>query len=73
MAVKHNHALEAEQSIGVKCAVRAHDDRLGALEEGLGSELVSITDVTKLGLEGGMSIQQAHDLTLSSIGKTSFM
>jgi hypothetical protein len=56
MAVKHNQALEAEQSIGVKCAVRAHDDRLGALEEGLGSELVSINDGTKLGFEAGMSI-----------------
>lgn len=73
MAVKHNDALEAEQAIGVKCAVRAHDDRPGVFDEGLQSEMVNINDGTKFGFEGGMSIQQAQDLTLSSIGKPSFM
>jgi hypothetical protein len=38
----------------------------------MGSELVSINDGTKLGFEGGMSIQQAQDMTISSI-KPSFM
>jgi len=70
MAVKHNEALEFEKSIGVKCAVRAHDDRINPLDEGIHSEMVNINDGTKF---GDMSIQQAQDLTLSSIGKPSFM
>lgn len=59
MAVKHNEALESEKSIGVKCALRAHDDRVESLEEG--GELVSINDTgaSKFGFDGGMSIQHA--------------
>jgi len=73
MAVKHNEPLEFEKSIGVKCAIRAHDDRINPLDEGIQSEMVNINDGTKFGLDPGMSIQQAQDMTLSSIGKPSFM
>lgn len=54
-----------EQKLGVKTAINARDDQVDVAAN---SELLNVTEgISKFGFNAEMSVQQAQDLTMSSI------